>query len=71
MLRQLRVRLRAFWLLLDGVPWTCEYCRRAQETPKLIWPSLRYQLICTDCENMQNYPAYIRKIDPLRRKDQR
>ena len=58
-------RLRAFWRALDIVEWPCEYCHTVNETSMLVWPSVRYQLICRECTNMQNYPAYIKALDPL------
>ena len=51
--------------VLNTVKWECSYCQTANETPELLWVSLRYQLICRKCSNMQNYPEHIAKIDPV------
>lgn len=58
-------RLRVLWAALELVPWVCEYCLLPQETSALLWPELRYRLICRRCRKMQNYPGYIQPIDPM------
>lgn len=57
-------RLCRLWAVLSTVRWTCAYCRRGNETPDLLWNELRVRLICNHCSRMQDYPNYIRALDP-------
>lgn len=59
-------RLKAFWLALEQVTWTCQHCHEPQDCSMLLWPDIRYKLICRYCGWMQNYPDYVRAFDPLR-----
>ena len=63
-MKRLWGRLRAFWLLLELIPWTCYYCQERNETSRLLWADLRYRLICRQCRFQQNYPEWIYGFDP-------
>ncbi len=56
--------LRALRRLLTLVPWPCNYCRHGNETPLLLWNTVKYRLLCEKCGYVQNYPDYIRLLDP-------
>ena len=60
----IRQRLRALWAALEVIPWTCESCCRGNETPRLFWDTVKPTLICRHCRYMQNYPNWIKPIDP-------
>ena len=49
---------------LNTVKWECYNCQTANETPELLWKSLRFNLICRKCSFTQNYPVHIAPIDP-------
>jgi hypothetical protein len=57
-------RLRALWQALEIIPWTCARCHARQGTPRLLWDTVKYALICRQCRYLQNYPEYVRPIDP-------
>jgi hypothetical protein len=57
-------RLRALWQLLTLVPWNCEECQAHNETSLVVWDTMKYRLLCRVCCRMQNYPGYIRGLDP-------
>jgi len=46
------------------VPWACSYCDTPNETPLILWHTVRYSLICRECCCMQNYDRDISPIDP-------
>ncbi len=56
--------LRALRRLLTLVPWACNYCQQPNETPLLLWNTVKYHLYCQRCGYAQNYPDYIRLLDP-------
>lgn len=64
-------RLRVLWQMTDLVEWTCEYCHNAQVCSMLLWPDLRYNLICRYCKFAQSYPGYIQNTDPLAHEQRR
>ena len=50
--------------LLRTVEWPCERCGWSNLTSELLWSEMKYRLICERCRYMQNYPDYIKKLDP-------
>jgi hypothetical protein len=64
MITKVRVAWRQWRRILESYQWTCYHCRHANETPVLLWQSLKYYLICRYCRYMQSYPDHIRQQDP-------
>lgn len=58
-------RLKTLWRMLELVEWTCQYCKGAQDCSMVLWPDLRYRLICRYCYKMQSYPDHVKAFDPL------
>lgn len=49
---------------VNTIAWTCAYCAEPHETSALIWPDVKYRLICSACGCQQDYPHHIRGLDP-------
>lgn len=60
----IRDRLRALWRATELIPWACEHCGGVNETPLILWHTVRVALICRWCRYLQDYPNYIKAIDP-------
>jgi hypothetical protein len=50
--------------LLTMIPWICRHCSRTNQTSALLWPTVKFTLICQFCGWVQNYRDDIRPIDP-------
>jgi hypothetical protein len=55
---------RALRQLLTVVEWRCRYCQSPNATSMTVWNSIKYSLICADCNCVQNYPDYVLSFDP-------
>jgi hypothetical protein len=64
-MRKLLRKLRALWSALDVVEWPCYYCQHVNQTPVLLWQTVKYRLICEHCNYALSYPTHIEPHDPL------
>lgn len=58
-------RLRKLEAQVEGVLWICYYCGTPIETPTVLWPTVRYRLVCHACCCTQDYLNWIKpNFDP-------